>query len=69
LSSAPAGTTTVASITPLTHGREVTLIGWRGTVSLANGAGLQTGAPAIAPNEAVKLVCIGTTWHQITTKF
>lgn len=69
LSTAPAGTTTVTSITPLTNGREITLIGWRGTATLANGAGLQTGGPAVAPNEAVKLICIGTTWHQVTSKF
>ena len=68
ISSAPAGATTVTSITPLDNGRRVTFIGQAGTVTFSNVAGLRTAAPAVAAGESVEFACWGTTWTQCAPK-
>lgn len=71
-STAPAGTTTTTSITTTgQNGRRVTLLGWLGTLTLTDGAGIDLDGgtnKTLAPGDRLELMCVGSTWYQMYAK-
>lgn len=70
LSTSPAGTTSITSITPTQDGRRVVFYGDLGTSTFTDGNNIKTAAGSvdITPNDIVEFVCVGTTWCQLAAK-